>query len=36
MAFDSKGYLWVGTQDGAAYYNGRKWIAVKAAGHVEK
>jgi signal transduction histidine kinase/ligand-binding sensor domain-containing protein/CheY-like chemotaxis protein len=30
MAFDSKGYLWVGTQDGAAYYNGRKWIAVKA------
>jgi signal transduction histidine kinase/ligand-binding sensor domain-containing protein/DNA-binding NarL/FixJ family response regulator len=29
MAFDKKRYLWVGTQDGPAYYNGRKWIAVK-------
>jgi serine/threonine protein kinase/ligand-binding sensor domain-containing protein len=28
MAFDQKGYLWVGTEDGAAYYNGRKWIVV--------
>src|SRR5262244_484625 len=28
MAFDQKNYLWVGTQDGAAYYNGRKWIVV--------
>lgn len=28
MAFDKKGYLWVGTQDGAAYYNGRKWTVV--------
>ena len=24
MAIDSNNYLWVGTQDGAAYYNGRK------------
>src|SRR5882672_11240000 len=22
IAFDRRGYLWVGTQDGAAYYNG--------------
>ena len=28
MAIDSKGYLWIGTQDGAAYYDGRKWITV--------
>ena len=28
MALDSKNYLWIGTQDGAAYYNGRKWILV--------
>ncbi|MGB7922666.1 MAG: response regulator [Pyrinomonadaceae bacterium] len=28
MAFDHKGYLWVGTQDGAAYYNGREWAVV--------
>lgn len=28
MAFDHKGYLWVGTQDGAAYYNGRVWTVV--------
>jgi serine/threonine protein kinase/ligand-binding sensor domain-containing protein len=28
MSFDQKNYLWVGTQDGAAYYNGRKWIVV--------
>jgi signal transduction histidine kinase/DNA-binding response OmpR family regulator/ligand-binding sensor domain-containing protein/HPt (histidine-containing phosphotransfer) domain-containing protein len=28
MAFDRKGYLWVGTQDGAAYYNGRVWTVV--------
>lgn len=25
---DRKGYLWVGTQDGAAYYNGHKWNIV--------
>jgi ligand-binding sensor domain-containing protein len=28
MTFDRKGYLWVGTQDGAAYYNGRSWMVV--------
>jgi signal transduction histidine kinase/ligand-binding sensor domain-containing protein/DNA-binding NarL/FixJ family response regulator len=28
MAFDQKGYLWVGTQDGAAFYNGRVWTVV--------
>lgn len=25
---DAQGYLWVGTQDGAAYYNGRVWTPV--------
>lgn len=28
MAFDSKGYFWIGTQDGAAYYNGHNWKVV--------
>src|SRR5690349_20985439 len=28
MSFDHKGYLWVGTQDGAAFYNGRVWAVV--------
>ncbi|MBI3658559.1 MAG: diguanylate cyclase [Acidobacteria bacterium] len=28
MAVDQKGYLWIGTQDAAAYYNGRKWTRV--------
>jgi ligand-binding sensor domain-containing protein len=28
MAVDQKNYLWVGTQDGAAFYNGRKWTVV--------
>ncbi len=28
MTFDQKGYLWVGTQDGAAVYNGRSWKVV--------
>lgn len=28
MTFDSKGYIWVGTQDGAAYYNGHSWKVV--------
>src|SRR5215212_3945605 len=28
MAFDHQGYLWVGTQDGAAYYNGRVWTVL--------
>mgnify|MGYP001301457508 FL=1 len=25
---DRRGYLWVGTQDGAAYYNGHRWTTV--------
>ena len=29
LAFDSNGYLWVGTKDGAAYYNGRRWTTVR-------
>ena len=28
MTFDKYGYLWVGTQDGAAVYNGRNWRVV--------
>ncbi len=28
IAFDQKGYLWVATQDGAAFYNGRIWQIV--------
>ncbi len=28
MAFDQNGYLWIGTQDGAAFYNGYKWTTV--------
>lgn len=28
MTFDSKGYFWIGTQDGAAYYNGHTWKIV--------
>ncbi|MBX7221528.1 MAG: hypothetical protein K1Y36_16375 [Blastocatellia bacterium] len=28
MTLDKKGYLWVGTLDGAAYYNGRNWTKV--------
>jgi signal transduction histidine kinase/CheY-like chemotaxis protein/ligand-binding sensor domain-containing protein/HPt (histidine-containing phosphotransfer) domain-containing protein len=28
MAFDKKGYLWIGSQDGAAHYNGRGWTVV--------
>ena len=28
IAVDKTGYLWVGTQDGAAYYDGRKWVTV--------
>ncbi|MBI4749776.1 MAG: protein kinase [Acidobacteria bacterium] len=28
MAFDHRGYLWVGTQDGGAFYNGRTWSSV--------
>lgn len=28
MLYDHDGYLWVGTQDGAARYNGRTWTVV--------
>ncbi len=28
IARDADGYLWVGTQDGAAYYDGRVWTPV--------
>src|SRR5262245_2284126 len=28
IAMDSRGYLWVGTQSGAAYYNGHRWVPV--------
>ena len=31
LAFDGDGYLWAGTKDGAAYYNGREWRAVALA-----
>ncbi|HNH81831.1 MAG TPA: ATP-binding protein [Acidobacteriota bacterium] len=29
LAVDSRGYLWIGTQDGAACYNGRQWTTVR-------
>lgn len=29
MVLDKKGYLWAGTQDGAAWYNGRSWTIVE-------
>ncbi len=28
VTLDQRGYLWVGTQDGAAYYDGRRWQPV--------
>ncbi|MBI4750444.1 MAG: response regulator [Acidobacteria bacterium] len=28
LAFDQKGYLWAGTQDGAARYNGQTWQVI--------
>lgn len=28
ITLDQRGYLWVGTQDGAAYYDGRRWQPV--------
>jgi len=28
IARDAQGYLWVGTQDGVARWNGREWVAV--------
>ena len=32
VARDPRGYLWVGTQDGAARYNGRDWVVVDMPG----
>ncbi len=29
LARDSSGYLWVGTKDGAAFYNGRRWTSLR-------
>lgn len=28
IAIDARGYVWIGTNEGPAYYNGRRWIAV--------
>lgn len=28
IAVDARGYVWIGTQSGPAYYNGHEWIAV--------
>ncbi len=28
IAVDTRGQLWIGTQDGAAYYDGRRWTTV--------
>ena len=28
IARDARGYLWVGTQDGAARFNGREWVVI--------
>ncbi|NTW49285.1 MAG: hypothetical protein HGB19_06075, partial [Chlorobiales bacterium] len=30
---DTRGWLWVGTYDGTAYYNGQKWITVALPHH---
>jgi len=32
LAMDTRGYLWAGTQDGAARYNGRTWTPVPLPG----
>ncbi len=32
LAMDARGYLWAGTQDGAARYNGRTWTPVPLPG----
>ncbi len=32
MAFDTRGYLWVGTLEGAAAFNGRTWSRVRLPG----
>jgi signal transduction histidine kinase/CheY-like chemotaxis protein/ligand-binding sensor domain-containing protein len=29
LAFDRSSYLWAGTKDGAAYYNGREWLTAR-------
>lgn len=29
LALDQKKYVWAGTQDGAAYYNGRQWTSLR-------
>ncbi|MBI4750149.1 MAG: GAF domain-containing protein [Acidobacteria bacterium] len=34
IVFDQRGYLWVGTLDGAAYYNGRVWTLVNMPNRV--
>jgi hypothetical protein len=28
ITFDHRGFLWIGTQNGAAYYDGRTWTAL--------
>lgn len=28
ITIDHKGFIWIGTQDGAAFYNGRSWTVV--------
>lgn len=33
MAIDQNGFLWVATQYGAAYYNGRDWTTVNMPNH---
>jgi len=33
IAADPNGRLWVGTQDGAAYYNGQTWQALRMPNH---
>jgi len=29
LALDQKQYIWAGTQDGVAYYNGRQWTSLR-------
>lgn len=36
IAVDQKGYLWVGTDDGPAYYNGHKWTVVNLPNNSSK
>ena len=35
LALDRRGMLWVGTQDGAAYYDGRSWTPVNPPTHLQ-